>query len=133
FSNYVRDRGWGMGGQVGAIPSAFGGRTVGLSHVGRVFPLDAESIRRFRGWFRHVLREQLLVWAPACVLGAVLPAMVSLGFLPRGTRFEGWDGAARTAERLSAAIGPALWYLTLRSEEHTSELQSRFDLVCRLL
>src|SRR5699024_11436384 len=26
------------------------------------------------------------------------------------------------------------WYLnTIRSEEHTSELQSRFDLVCRLL
>src|SRR5207249_8227621 len=24
-------------------------------------------------------------------------------------------------------------YVTLRSEEHTSELQSRFDLVCRLL
>src|SRR5699024_12040062 len=24
-------------------------------------------------------------------------------------------------------------FLTLRSEEHTSELQSRFDLVCRLL
>src|SRR5699024_12394952 len=25
------------------------------------------------------------------------------------------------------------WVCTLRSEEHTSELQSRFDLVCRLL
>src|SRR5438067_9759170 len=31
--------------------------------------------------------------------------------------------------------GPArrLWHRVLRSEEHTSELQSRFDLVCRLL
>src|SRR5699024_12064463 len=29
---------------------------------------------------------------------------------------------------VAPAIGP-----TLRSEEHTSELQSRFDLVCRLL
>src|SRR5699024_12204698 len=27
----------------------------------------------------------------------------------------------------------ARWLATLRSEEHTSELQSRFDLVCRLL
>src|SRR5437868_11780443 len=25
------------------------------------------------------------------------------------------------------------WFSTTRSEEHTSELQSRFDLVCRLL
>src|SRR5438067_6245869 len=27
----------------------------------------------------------------------------------------------------------AIWRLARRSEEHTSELQSRFDLVCRLL
>src|SRR5699024_12454479 len=29
--------------------------------------------------------------------------------------------------------GPVRWRLGYRSEEHTSELQSRFDLVCRLL
>src|SRR5699024_12831116 len=37
----------------------------------------------------------------------------------------------------TAAVGTPLWSRTLltnlRSEEHTSELQSRFDLVCRLL
>src|SRR5437868_12851626 len=31
------------------------------------------------------------------------------------------------------AVGDELATLALRSEEHTSELQSRFDLVCRLL
>src|SRR5699024_11488564 len=30
-------------------------------------------------------------------------------------------------------LAPAMWTTYLRSEEHTSELQSRFDLVCRLL
>src|SRR5699024_8886656 len=30
-------------------------------------------------------------------------------------------------------LGVALIFLLIRSEEHTSELQSRFDLVCRLL
>src|SRR5699024_11467868 len=30
-------------------------------------------------------------------------------------------------------IGKAIMTATMRSEEHTSELQSRFDLVCRLL
>ena len=38
FSNYARDKGWGMGARVGAIPSAIGGRTIGLSHTGCVFP-----------------------------------------------------------------------------------------------
>ena len=40
FSNYARDKGWGMGAKVGAIPSAIGGRTIGLSHTGCVFPLE---------------------------------------------------------------------------------------------
>src|SRR5699024_12090176 len=33
----------------------------------------------------------------------------------------------------SACVPPCGWSLGVRSEEHTSELQSRFDLVCRLL
>src|SRR5699024_12558060 len=38
---------------------------------------------------------------------------------------------ARTATRLLISMPSAR--ITTRSEEHTSELQSRFDLVCRLL
>src|SRR2546421_2967122 len=38
---------------------------------------------------------------------------------------------------VKSAVRPSSWYLTngpaTRSEEHTSELQSRSDLVCRLL
>src|SRR5437867_8845011 len=34
---------------------------------------------------------------------------------------------------LSAALERCSWPLTSRSEEHTSELQSPYDLVCRLL
>src|SRR5699024_12135750 len=36
---------------------------------------------------------------------------------------------------MTGAVGAYFFYApeTLRSEEHTSELQSRFDLVCRLL
>src|SRR5699024_11302661 len=37
-------------------------------------------------------------------------------------------GDAQVEERVARTLG-----LPLRSEEHTSELQSRFDLVCRLL
>src|SRR5947209_9559748 len=40
---------------------------------------------------------------------------------------------AHTAARLSAALGEGVEELGTRSEEHTSELQSRQYLVCRLL
>src|SRR5437868_15445077 len=39
--------------------------------------------------------------------------------------------SAELAERLNRTLSPS--ESAVRSEEHTSELQSRFDLVCRLL
>src|SRR3712207_7972043 len=48
--------------------------------------------------------------------------------VPRGV--DGVEGAQRVAVLLGAAVGDLLLQ---RSEEHTSELQSRQYLVCRLL
>src|SRR5438067_9718106 len=43
------------------------------------------------------------------------------------------DHPLRCACRLAGARSSRRWLVVHRSEEHTSELQSRFDLVCRLL
>src|SRR2546422_6635748 len=43
------------------------------------------------------------------------------------------DGTKSESETLVAPTLPALLYESVRSEEHTSELQSRLHLVCRLL
>src|SRR5699024_11309978 len=48
-----------------------------------------------------------------------------------GQTVLGWDPAFRTGCKL--AVVDATGKVLDRSEEHTSELQSRFDLVCRLL
>jgi hypothetical protein len=80
YSNYVRDKGWGMGKLVGAIPSAVGGRHIFLSHVGKVFPLTAGNLRRWSGWWRYIMLDQLLVWGPGCFMGMALPALLSLQF-----------------------------------------------------
>src|SRR5207249_10116245 len=47
----------------------------------------------------------------------------------------GCSRAARTSTPLATTVTPQprLSSMLVRSEEHTSELQSRFDLVCRLL
>src|SRR5437868_13315385 len=42
-------------------------------------------------------------------------------------------GKMTARERITALLDPDAPWLEIRSEEHTSELQSRFDLVCRLL
>jgi hypothetical protein len=117
ISAYTRDQGWGMGPLVGAVPSVVGGHALQLSHVGKVFEISSETLRRFRDWRRHVLRDQLVVWTPACFLGLALPSMLSVQFLPRGTQAADWSAAAMTADGVAAAVGPALggaaWFMTL--------------------
>lgn len=114
FSNYARDKGWGMGVHVGAIPSAVGGRQIGLSHVGRVFHLSAESQKRWRGWLHHILRDQL-IWTVCCFIGMGLPCMISLEFV-RNAPISGNRVGAMVADGMAARLpefGPVLWPLVL--------------------
>jgi hypothetical protein len=121
-SNYTRDQGWGMGAHVGAIPSIVGGHAIELSHVGMVFEPNAQSLPKWKGWMRHVIREQWCVWMPACFLGLALPSMLSLVFLPPKTIPDSdWQAASMTAMGVRDAVsgkfgeawGPLFWGLTL--------------------
>jgi hypothetical protein len=121
ISNYTRDQGWGMGYHVGAIPSVVGGRNISLSHEGTVFNPTAENLPRWRRWYKHVCRDQLAVWMPACFLGVALPSMLSVQFLRRGTIASEWTAAGMTADGVSEHVGSlwggtagdVIWYLTL--------------------
>lgn len=114
FSNYARDKGWGMGWHVGAIPSACGGITVGLSHTGKVFPLDEVNRDKWRGWLRHIGRDQA-VWIAASVVGMALPCLMSLEFI-RNASVVGDRVAAMSAEGIAArypSYASLFWCLTL--------------------
>ena len=114
FSNYARDKGWGMGKHVGAIPSAIGGRSIGLSHTGRVFPLDDGNRTRWRGWLVHIARDQL-IWVVASIIGMALPCLISLEFI-RNANVSGDRVAALAAEGIAQrypGAGSVFWFLTL--------------------
>lgn len=121
YSNFVRDKGWGMGSQVGAIPSAVGGRSVSLSHVGKVFEITAENLRRWRGWWRYVWTDQVWVWAPGCFMGMALPALLSMQFAQHSTITPQQAAVAQsiiTADGLRQAgfspwLSQLLWILAL--------------------
>ncbi len=118
ISNYTRDQGWGMGWHVGSIPSVFGGQNIQLSHVGTVFLVDAEALPRWKRWYRHVVRDQMGLWMPACFFGLALPSMLSVEFLRRGqTIGSGWVAAGFTAgavrDRVGGSMGHLTWYLVL--------------------
>ncbi len=113
FSNFARDKGWGMGARVGAIPSAVGGRTIRLSHTGKIFELSAVSLERWKRWLRHIRRDQVLLWAPGCILGMALPATLSYQFVRGATHIEGHAVAAMSARAIGDQHGEAFWFLTL--------------------
>jgi hypothetical protein len=123
ISNYTRDQGWGMGRHVGAIPSIVGGQEIALSHTGAVFDVNARSLPRWRAWLRHVRRDQIAVWMPACFVGLALPAMLSVQFLQgkvdlKELKQSDWKAPVMTAQAVSEDVaadwGPAwgtgMWY-----------------------
>lgn len=119
YSNFVRDKGWGMGSVVGAIPSALGGRHVTLSHVGKTFVINPENLRRWSGWWRYILVDQLYVWAPGCFMGMALPALLSLEFSQYSNVEMDWAQSLITADgirhapRFSPALGQVMWIMTI--------------------
>jgi hypothetical protein len=124
YSNYVRDKGWGMGASVGAIASAVGGRNITLSHLGNTFPLTPGNQRRWKLWWRYLLRDQIVVWAPGCFMGMALPALLSLEFAHHSPLYTqtsrlDWAQAVITADGIRHApqfapwAAKALWIATL--------------------
>jgi len=121
ISNYTRDQGWGMGSHVGAIPSLIGGHDIQLSHVGTVFAVNEQSLPRWKRWYKHLVRDQLGIWMPACFIGLALPSMLSVEFLAPHTVLPKeqaeWAASVMTAdavgERVGGTLGDAFRFLTL--------------------
>src|SRR5262245_20212080 len=115
YSSFARDKGWGMGARVGAIPSLIGGMTVSLSHVGQAFPVDQTNRPRWRGWMRYIVEDQVVVWMLCNFLGFALPCMLSLQFI-RHAPVADAQVAAQIAEGMEhhfPQTGLLLWYVTL--------------------
>jgi hypothetical protein len=108
LSNWARDKGYGMGERAGYIPSAVGGHTVNLAHTGFIFAPDAEALRRWWGWWRVIRADQWGVFFPGAILGMILPALLYVTFLPRGSDIQGLGISAALASSVAAKGGAVL-------------------------
>ncbi len=107
-SNFVREKGWGMGARVGAIPSIFGARQLTLSHLGTACGDDAETASRFRGWWRRAQADQYGIWAVGSLVAMLLPCLLGAQFLKDDYVSGGsqWEAAATMARNFGAATAP---------------------------
>ena len=105
LSNWARDKGYGMSEHAGYIPAAIGGRKVNLAHTGFIFEPDAEAMRRWHGWWRLVRVDQWVVFCCGAILGMLLPAILYVTFLPKGSNIQNLAISAALASAIGAAAG----------------------------
>jgi len=105
LSNWARDKGYGMSSSVGFIPAAVGGKKVALAHSGSTFEPNAESMQRWRGWWRIVRVDQWGVFFTGAILGMALPALLYVTFVPAGSDIRGLGIAAALAQAVSTQKG----------------------------
>lgn len=113
ITSWIRDKGFGMGAQAGAIGSAIGSKQVKLSHIGRVFLPTEENLRRWRQWWRDVHADQVWLWGLFCLIGLFLTVNLAAGVIPPGTDLQGLATGAYQAEYMARHLWKGFWYLTL--------------------
>ncbi len=113
ISNWIRDKGFGMGATVGAIPSAIGGRHVVLSRAGRIFDVNPENMRRWRLWWRYVQVDQIWLWALGCFVGMFLNVNLATAIIPKGTDLSAVGAGAFQAQYMAEHLWQGFWFLAL--------------------
>ncbi|HYH35793.1 MAG TPA: Nramp family divalent metal transporter [Nocardioides sp.] len=82
-SNWVRDKGLGMGARLPKVVSPFTGEEIAAPTTGYFFRRDPENMRRWRGWWRVADREQQLTFL--LIGGVCLLVFMALTYATVGT------------------------------------------------
>ncbi len=112
-TSWVRDKGMGMARYVGAIPSAFGGVKLQLSPVGKIFPITAENMRRWKVWQKFVHADQLYLWGLLAFVGMFLNVNLATGVIPWGTDLSGMATGTYQAKYMAEHLWTGFWTLAL--------------------
>jgi hypothetical protein len=114
-TNWMRDKGYGMGATVGFIPSAGAhlANVVPLAAHGNVFVVDERSLDAWRQWWRYLHIDQWGIFGVGSIAGMALAALFTLQYVPAGTVASEWGVANMQATGIAAVHGRVFWYLTV--------------------
>lgn len=74
-SNYIRDKGLGMGSHMPKVVSPITGEEVAAPSLGYTFPVNEENLRRWRGWWKVANREHFITFF---LIGTLTLVMLSV-------------------------------------------------------
>ena len=92
-SNFIRDKGYGMGKYIGRITSPLTGNEEAIADIGFHFHHTPENMRRWRDWWRAANIEHFFSFYLTCVVSLMLLALISysLFYGPDGQLLPGME------------------------------------------
>jgi hypothetical protein len=121
-SNYIKDKGYGMGIHVGRITNPLTGNEEAITEVGYHFPHDEANRRRWQAWWRSAGWEHCFSFLLTCVVCLMLLTLISyiLFYDAQGNPTvdiskyqEGLGFVWGEATQLAALLGPFAKYAFL--------------------
>jgi hypothetical protein len=111
-SNWIRDKGLGMGARMSKIVSPITGEEEAAPSIGYMMRTDEENMRRWRGWWKVANQEQIFTFVILGLLTLIGLSVLVASVLPQGTYGEPGDIAflQKEAQALGNQIGP--WFET---------------------
>ena len=110
---WLRDKGFGMAGTVGAQPTPVGDQTILLPRDGAIFPTSEANLAKWREWWRYLRADLSYLWTAGCLIGMGLPVLLALDAVPPGTDMGGFGAGAVFARELTRRYWALLWLPTL--------------------
>ncbi len=105
-SNYIKDKGYGMGRWIGRITSPFTGRQESDSEVGWAVAGGAQDLARWRVWWRRTNLEHFLSFYLLALVSLALFCLLAATLLPSGGEVgEGLDFIGAEAAAIEARFG----------------------------
>jgi hypothetical protein len=113
ISNWVRDKGFGMGAHSGGFGGVLASEQLELQPTGFTFPVTAQNLRRWRDWWRYSLIDQSGLWAIGCALGMFLNVNLAMHLIPPSTDLSGYGAGTYQAEYMARSLWSGFWFLCL--------------------
>lgn len=113
ITNWYRDKGFGMGANVGAIHSAFSDAPGMTTATGKVFPITDDNLTRWRAWWKYVAADQVWLWAGGCFVGMYLNVNLATYVIPAGTEMDHMAAGAFQAQYMADQLWRGFWFLAL--------------------
>ncbi len=110
-SNWVRDKGMGMGHYVPRIVSPLSGEQEAVPATGNTFPQDEKNLARWKGWWKVANTEQAVTFWLIGTLGIVVLSVLAYSTVFGTDTGEDFDFIKAEGDVLSSTVAP--WFATV--------------------